>query len=176
MKTNTASIILLKVLSMVMLMTLSACGSQSNSIQTYIKKMHLRKAPPVESIPKIKPALHFTYTANSLRSPFVASSRKVLGKQLMPDPSRNKEALEVFPLDALRIVGTMEIGSAPWALIAGPDQTIYRVTIGNFVGQDFGRISAIGKTVIKIEEIISDGAGGWLNKPRLLSLNEKANS
>jgi type IV pilus assembly protein PilP len=85
---------------------------------------------------------------------------------------RNKEPLEAFPLDSLRFVGHMEQEGRVWAVITAPDSLVYRVEEGNYLGQNFGRISLISESRIEIREIIPNGLGGWVERDATLSLEE----
>lgn len=158
----------------VCLLCLSACGSnnQTTQLQRYMQEVKARPSNPVEPIPAMTKIEPFTYHASNLRSPFKPSTQQLgaLGGSLHPDQNRRKEALEAYPIDALTVVGMLEIGQAPWALIAGPNKTIHQVTIGNYLGQDFGKIIAVSKNTVTIKEIVPDGQGNWRNQERSLSL------
>lgn len=164
-----------------MTLTLSFAGIPSSqaghtqSIQAYVKEVYARPAVPIEGIPSVTKPEHFKYSAYSLRSPFEAAQPRMTGpaNKSLPDAHRKKEALEVFPLDALHFVGMISEGHTPWALIMAPDSTIYRVRVGNYIGQDYGKIVAIAENTITLQEVIADSMGGWRNKERLLSLADQ---
>jgi type IV pilus assembly protein PilP len=80
--------------------------------------------------------------------------------------------LEAFPLDSLRFVGHLEQEGRVWAVITAPDSLVYRVEEGNYLGQNFGRISLINESQIEIKEIIPDGLGGWTERDATLTLEE----
>lgn len=164
-------------MSILVIMSLSGCWSESGSqsLSRYLEQVKARPAVPVEPIPAVIEPVHFAYSASQLRSPFEIPQLKIAKNSgLSPQMDRPQEPLEAFPIDALALVGMLTLGSAPWALIAAPDNTLYRVTIGQYVGQDYGKITDMSKEAITIEEIVPDGVGGWRNKQRLISLNDKA--
>ena len=118
----------------------------------------------------------FTYIADAqgYRSPFVPDSPQVTGGPgdggTRPDPERSREFLESFPLDTLRMVGTLELGDVNYGLIQTSDGLIHRVIPGNYMGQNDGRITAIHDSEIQLIEIISDGIGGYLEREAAVSL------
>lgn len=148
-------------------------ASNAKSIQLYAQQVYARPAQPIEGIPPVAKLENFKYAAYSLRSPFDPAQPRTSASALLPDQHRKKEALEEFPLDALRFVGVITESHTPWALIMGPDSTIHRVRVGNYIGQDYGRIIAISESGITLQEVIADNMGGWRNKQRLLSLLEQ---
>ena len=102
----------------------------------------------------------------------VAKQTQPTNPQLSPDPNRTPEFLESFPLDTLRMVGTLSQGEYLWALIRTPDSTIQRVSEGNYMGQNYGKIVQVSDVVIKLTEIIPDGYGGWRERASSVALSE----
>ena len=92
--------------------------------------------------------------------------------QLSPDPNRTPEFLESFPLDTLRMVGTLSQGEYLWALIRTPDSTIQRVSEGNYMGQNYGKVVQVSDGDIKLTEIVPDGYGGWRERASSVALSE----
>ena len=82
---------------------------------------------------------------------------------LAPDTARSREPLEDFPLDALKLVGTMSLDGQNWALINAPDGQIYRVVVGSYLGQNTGKIIQINKSTgsLEIEERLQGASGRW---------------
>ena len=87
-----------------------------------------------------------------------------VGNDTRPDRERSREYLEDFPLDSLRMVGTMELGGTNYALVQTPAGIIERVVPGNYIGQNDGRIVRVTESEIELVEIISDGIGGYLER------------
>ena len=138
---------LLKILTIVsMACGLLACGNNEKhaELEAYVNLIKSRKTSDIEPLPEVAPYLTITYTGANLRSPFVPSKTEDLPKKLVtndgihPDLNRRREALESFPLDSLRMVGTVEKDNQNWALILDPKGTVYRVTKGNYLGQNHG--------------------------------------
>ena len=108
------------------------------------------------------------------RSPFVPDSPQVTGGPAdggtRPDETRSREFLDSFPLDTLRMVGTLQLGEINFGLVQTSDGLIHRVIPGNYMGQNDGRIIAISDSEIELIEIISDGIGGYLEREAGVSL------
>ena len=91
---------------------------------------------------------------------------------IKPDFDRPTEPLEEFPLDSLRMVGTLEQREDQWALINDTDGTIHRVQPGNYAGQNHGKIIRITDFEIELTEIIPDGIGGWVERQSSIAISE----
>lgn len=157
-----------------------SCGSNrsDSELRDYIAKIKARPPGPIEPIPTFRPYEAFVYSATAKRSPFdppVVERERIIGggSDIKPDLSREKEFLESFDLDRLSMVGTLERGGTLWALISDGSGGIHRVTAGNYIGRNFGRIVAINRTQIDVTEIVSNGLGGWVERPRTLKISEK---
>ena len=154
-------------------------GRSDSELKEYIVKVKARSPGPIEPIPTFRPYEAFVYSATAMRSPFdrpIEEREKPFskgGSDVKPDMSREKEFLESFDLDDLKMVGTLERDGTLWALIGDGVGGIHRVTTGNYIGQNFGRIVATTRTQIQITEIVSNGLGGWLERPRALTISEK---
>jgi len=153
---------------------LAGCGDRSTnrSINEYIQQVKSQTMQPIESIPEIDTRPHYAYGAYRLRSPFEPNKRRVRGA-LAPNEARAREPLENYALDALQLVGIMNDGDKSWALLAAPNHTVYRVSVGNYIGRDFGKIIAVYQSKIKIRETIPSDVGGWRNVESSLSLDSK---
>jgi type IV pilus assembly protein PilP len=155
---------------------LGACGSDMDDLDKYINDIKLRPGGRIEPLPEITPYEIFSYTADvqGLRSPFVPDSPQVSGGPAdggtRPDETRSREFLESFPLDTLRMVGTMQLGDTNFGLVQTSDGLVHRVIPGNYMGQNDGRIIAIRDSEIELVEIISDGIGGYLEREAAVAL------
>jgi type IV pilus assembly protein PilP len=89
-----------------------------------------------------------------------------------PNSNRNREHLEQFSLDTLAMVGTMRISGRNFALIKTRDGVVHRVLAGNYLGQNEGRVVAIEPSKITLTEIVTDGLGGFMERPATLNLAE----
>lgn len=158
---------------------LTACsGEQHGDLRTYVNKVKAREGAPIKPLPEVKPYETFVYIDEDRRDPFSQYFEEVrnaaaLDSGIRPDMDRKREALEDFPLDSLKYVGTLEKKGFLWALVSAPDDTVYRVQVGNHMGSNYGEILEITETEIKLKEIIPNGAtGGWADRVASLSLSE----
>ena len=158
----------------VAVLSLSACSSGMEQLQQQVAEIKARPGEAIEPLPEIKPYEAFAYNAANLRSPFVptAPARSDLAAGLRPDVKRPREFLEQFPLDTMRMVGTLALQGRNYGLVQGKDGLVHRVLPGNFVGQNDGRIVGISPTKITIIEIVPDGLGGYIERPAALALTE----
>ncbi|MGV8803896.1 MAG: pilus assembly protein PilP [Polaromonas sp.] len=90
---------------------------------------------------------------------------------ITPELSRRKEPLEAMPLDAVAMVGSLTKAGQPVALVR-VDNLIYQVRVGNYLGQNYGRITAVTEAGIELREIVQDTAGEWIERPATLQLLE----
>ncbi len=168
-------------LAVALLAGLTGCGRSITStpgdapnLEEWVENVKKKPAPPLDPLPVMEQFEVFEYSAQSLRDPFnamFASSAGEAGPR--PDTGRRKQALEVFPLDSLDMVGTIGKGSAQVALVMGPDKVTHRIVPGNFMGQADGRVTGVFDNRIELVELVSDGAGGWLERPATVSLDDE---
>lgn len=168
------SLVLLVVL--LMTATLAGCSSGMADLEQYVTEVKSRKTRQIEPIPQIKQYEAFTYVDGGRRNPFVRSEPQkdpnAPGNNIRPDPNRNPEPLEEFPLDGLRMLGTINKEKSVFALVKAPDNVVHRVTLGNHMGQNYGKITAITESAIDLVEIIPDGFGGFMERPANLALSQ----
>jgi type IV pilus assembly protein PilP len=158
-------------------LALAACGSDQRELQAYIDQVKARPGQPIPPLPEVRPAPSFTYVVNDRRSPFVADTPQLRVSDNPnasggPDLNRPREFLEQVPLDSLTMVGRLRNNRGDYGLIQDSDGLVHRVTIGNFLGQNFGRITSISDSEIQLVELVNDGLGGWLQRPAAISLND----
>ncbi|SNT80792.1 type IV pilus assembly protein PilP [Stenotrophomonas sp. CC120223-11] len=161
---------------------LAACGrgvtstpGDAPNLEKWVEGERARPAQPLEPLPVMQQFETFEYSAQGMRDPFTdAWTNPQQGNGgLRPDPNRRKEPLEGFPLDALDMVGTIGTGAATVALVMGPDKVTYRVRPGGYLGQSDGRVTAVFEDRVELIELVPDGAGGWLERPATLSLEDQ---
>lgn len=162
-------------------LALVACsGDKMDDLRAYVEATKAKPGGRVEPIPEVKPFESFVYQVAGRKSPFepwtanTSGSRKnaVPGTGPAPDDNRRKEALESFPLDTLRMVGTLAQKDGMWAIVKAPDGLVYRVTRNNYMGQNHGRVTRVSEDRIDLTEIIPDGLGGWQERQAGLALAE----
>ena len=167
------------------LVTLLTACSQSSGFSDLVQFMAETRAKPrgfVEPLPEFKSYEAFTYSAADRRAPFeppVDVQLTMIDQQpastIEPDLDRPREVLENFSLSELTMVGTLS-GSSDnlFALIRDNTGGIHRVRTGNYMGQNYGRIIGVNETRVELIEIVPNGSGGWVERPRSLTLNGEA--
>ena len=152
---------------------LAACGGESHQdLREWMAAQGKDVKGRLDPLPTIRPYEPFAYNAFDLPDPFKPrkiESAKGAGK-LAPDLTRRREPLESFPLESLAMVGTIEKGRALYALVKTPDRDIYQVRQGNYMGQNYGVITNISNSDIKLKELVQDGAGDWTERSSALNL------
>lgn len=164
------------VLSLSAAVLLSACGGDMSDLRQYVAEVKSRKSRAIEPIPQMQPYIAFSYEAEGKRDPFVKIEPEGDDSpisSIRPDLNRNREPLEEYPLDSLRMVGVIGTAQRTYALIKAPDSVIHRVGVGDHLGQNFGEIKRINETEVTLEEIIPDGFGGWMQRPAVLAMSEQ---
>ncbi len=164
------------IVAVVAMSALSACSGDMDELDAYINEIKAKPGGRIEPLPEITPYETFTYTADAegLRSPFQPDTPQAAGPaaggvQIIED--RLPEFLEQFPLDTLRMVGTLELGENEFGLVQTSDGLVHRVIPGNYMGQNHGRIVGISESEISMVEIISDGIGGYIERDAALGLS-----
>jgi type IV pilus assembly protein PilP len=116
----------------------------------------------------------FIYNDLGMRDPFAAPvDTRTATSGPRPDPDRRKEPLEAYPLDSLNMVGTLGSGAHLIALVMSPDKVTHRITPGEHLGQSEGKVTAVLPDKIVITELVPDGAGGWIERPASIALENQ---
>jgi type IV pilus assembly protein PilP len=150
-----------------------------SDLQAYMEDVRNRPKGAIEPLPKFHPYEAFTYGAASLRSPFQPpvkidlSSQKRGSKDIKPDESRVKQFLEGFNIEVFEMVGTLARDGGAYGLVRGAGG-VHRVKVGDYLGRNHGRVTVIDEAKIEVVEIVPDGEGGWLERPRSLTLKERS--
>jgi type IV pilus assembly protein PilP len=153
---------------------LTACSSADDELSRFIEDTKKEPGGRVEPLPEVKPYETFVYAATNMRSPFLpgGSGNSSGFAGLRPDSKRNREFLEQFSLDTLKMVGTLKLGGRMFGLVQTKDGLVHRVSDGNYLGQADGKIIEITPAKIALTEIVPDGLGGYMERPAALGLNE----
>jgi type IV pilus assembly protein PilP len=160
---------------------LAGCGANHEELQLWMEQQRREVKP---NVPPLSPPKKFDpqpYAAAQTVEPFSNQKLTVAIKQESRQPSsllagevnRRKEPLESFPLDSMSMVGSLARGSQPFALLR-VDNLLYQVKVGDYLGQNYGRITKIAETEIALREIVQDAAGEWIERTSTLQLQEKA--
>ncbi|MGB5451650.1 MAG: pilus assembly protein PilP [Sedimenticolaceae bacterium] len=165
-----------KFIPLVVPLLLAGCANQDMSdLRDYVNEVKSRPASGIEPIPEIKQAVGFVYEVGGRRDPFTRQeddavvTESVLDNGIRPDPNRRKEELEVYSLDSLRMVGTLEQEEQTWGLLKTSDGTIHRVAPGNYIGLNDGKITRISEDKIELIELVPTGSG-FLEKEAAVAL------
>ncbi|WP_069863123.1 type 4a pilus biogenesis lipoprotein PilP [Pseudomonas citronellolis] len=164
-----------------LLLSLNGCGSGGDfaDLQAYMDEVRARPKGSIEPLPKFQPYEAFTYNASSLRSPFQPPVKIDLAikqkgsKVVKPDETRVKQFLEGFNIETFEMVGTLSNQEGTFALVRGAGG-VHRVKVGDYLGRNDGKIVSISEGKIDVVEIVPDGEGGWLERPRSLTLKERS--
>ena len=158
---------------------LASCGGEQYSdLRQFVKDSDNLPHGRIPPLPDVKPYEPFTYDAYNLIDPFkprkIEPPKTAAGGGIQPDLARRKEPLEAYPLENLRMVGTLQQNKATYALVKSPDNNLFRVKSGNYLGQNFGLITDISESTIKLKEIVQDSGGDWTERVSTLTLAEEA--
>jgi type IV pilus assembly protein PilP len=159
---------------------LVACSQDISDLQAYIKEVKARPAQPIPPIPAVKTYSPYVYQGLTGRDPFRPSTSEGAEEEVAatnasgprPDFDRPKEYLERFELDTLTMVGTFAQDDHYWGLIRDPDGVIHRVSVNQYLGKNHGRVIRIEPTEVILNELITDGAGGWLEREAAMALED----
>jgi type IV pilus assembly protein PilP len=158
---------------------LAACGAEHQDLQAWVKEQDNLPRRRIEPLPEVKPFEAFAYAADKdgLVDPFrprkIEAPRQAAGSGLQPDLNRPREPLEAYPLENLRMVGTLSQHRQVYALVKTPDSNLFRVRKGNYLGQNFGVITEIDEASVKLKEIVQDSVGDWTERVSTLQLQEE---
>lgn len=157
---------------------LASCGGEQYSdLRQFVKESDNLPHSRIPPLPDVKPYEAFAYDAYDLVDPFkprkIEPPKNATGG-LQPDVTRRKEPLEAYPVENLRMVGVLQQNKANYALVKSPDNNLFRVKIGNYMGQNFGLISEITESTIKLKEIVQDSGGDWAERISTMTLVDEA--
>lgn len=161
-------------------LTLTACSdSDFSDLQAYTEKVTSRQRPKIEPLPEFKPYPIYVYEAGELRDPFKESAFvqqqaeiAIAGSGIRPPDRDTREPLEDYPLDTLRMVGTLQQSGTTWALLKDGEGSIHRVKTGNYVGKNYGKILSITEHQVDILEIVPNGIGAYVEREAKIALSE----
>lgn len=164
-----------------MALMLAACDSRSDlgEVQQFVEEAVNRPPGPIEPLPQFVSYEPFTYSAAGLRSPFNApvdisqAVRDPSVNQVRPDLEREREELEQFALTQLTMVGSLSRDNRRWALVRDGSNTVHRVTVGNYIGPNHGRVVSITDSAIELIEIVRSGEQDiFIERPQTLSIGD----
>jgi type IV pilus assembly protein PilP len=149
----------------------SGCSGGQSDLEQWIAQTKKKPGGRIQPLPEVKPYETFVYGASSSRSPFQPVSPNLAnGLGARQTVRRNREFLEGFSLDTLKMVGTFKVGSSFYGLVQSKDGLVHKVQPGNYIGQNDGKVTEITANRISLIEIIPDGLGGYIERPASLGL------
>ena len=175
----------LLLLSVLASLALQACDSRDdNELQAWMNEQRAQTKPGVKGIDQPKKFTPQSYGKELAMDPFnsqkLTQAFKAESKQatpntnlINPELTRRKEALESFPLDSMTMVGSVAKAQQPIAIIK-VDNLLYQVRVGNYIGQNYGRVTLVNETQVSLREIVQDGAGEWTERSATLQLQERS--
>ena len=163
----------LRLLVLCALIALAACSPPKDDLKQFVREAEKVTPHPIEPLAEAPPYVPYTYDAFNLPDPFrprkIEPPKMAAGGGLQPDFNRRKEPLEAFPLEQLKIVGTIQKDNQRYVIVR-VEKTLYQVTKGNLIGDKFGRITDITPSEIRITEIVQDSGGDWMERQSILPL------
>ena len=154
--------------------SLAGCGTgDDRDLKAWMAEQGLASKGKIEPIPAIRPYEAFTYNAFDQADPFKPRKIETGKGSRGPDLARRKEALETYPLETLKMVGTLQKGRAIVGLVKASDNRVFQVRQGNYMGQNFGVITAISDGEVTMKELFQDGAGDWAERQTKMMLQER---
>jgi len=163
------------------LAALAACTGEQQELEQWMDQQKREVKPSVQPLSPPKKFIPQGYTALAAVDPFSTQKLTVALKQEVRQPNsmlaaeinRRKEPLEAYPLDSMSMVGSVVKQGRQYALLR-VDNLLYQVKVGDYLGQNYGKITKISETDISLREIVQDAAGEWIERPGALQLQEKS--
>lgn len=159
---------------------LAACGGDEHQdLKAELKNITKDVRGRIDPLPVVKPYEPVPYEAFDLADPFgpakielaIGTAARSKGGANAPDTTRPKEPLEAYPLESLKMVGTLSQAGVNYALVRA-DNSLYRVKAGNYLGQNFGVITDITDSQINLKELVQDASGDWTERKIALQILE----
>ncbi|MGH8156717.1 MAG: pilus assembly protein PilP [Rhodanobacter sp.] len=158
-------------------LVLGGCTRGMSDLRDWVAQEKAKKGAPIPPLPVIKTFETFKYDDQDRRDPFSPSTAELQANTSnsgpRPDANRAKQPLEMFALDTLKMVGTLGAGSGLEVLVKDPGGVIHRVRVGEYIGLNYGHITAISDDHIDLVELVSNGNGGWMERPASIALAAK---
>ncbi|MEO8079273.1 MAG: pilus assembly protein PilP [Caldimonas sp.] len=163
------------------LLLLSGCADDQDELLQWMEQQKREVKPSVEPLSAPKKFNPQAYAALDAIEPFSTQKLAVALKQEARQPNsllaseinRRKEPLEAYPVDSMTMVGSVVRGGKPYALLK-VDNLLYQVKPGDYLGQNYGKITKISETDIAYREIVQDASGEWIERSSAFQLQEKA--
>ena len=154
---------------------LVSCGEgDGDDLDHFMRDAVKDVKPKVKPLPEVKPYLALQYNADGvLTDPFRARKAASKSGVLQPNLNRPKEPMEAYPLESLKYVGLLSKNKLTYALLKTPDNSVQQVRLGNYVGQNYGKVMQITDAEVVLKEIVQDDlSGDWIERTSNLALQE----
>jgi len=156
---------------------LGGCTKGMSDLRSWVAQEKGKKGAPIPPLPVIKTFETFKYDDQDRRDPFSPSAVEMepvaSTSGPRPDADRPKQPLELFALDSLKMVGTVGQGGGMEVLVKDPGGVIHRVHVNEYMGQNYGHVTAISEDHIELVELVSNGNGGWMERSASIALDAK---
>lgn len=181
MATRSLRLLMLSALVGVTALTLTGCSDPHEELQAWMDEQRRDAKPRVSPLVPPRKFDPQPYLAGTSVDPFSLQKLQVAIKQesrqpnslLSPEMNRRREPLEAYPLDSLSMVGSLVRSGRTYALLRA-DNLLYQVKVGDYMGQNYGRVTRITETEIALREIVQDAIGEWIERTSTLALQERA--
>jgi len=168
-------------LILILAISIAGCGNDGlDDLRSFVKNKYKDRKPKVEPLPEIKIPPSFAYPASNTADPFSSGnlspkSTRTTKKKSLPLYllTRRKGPLEAYPLDALKMVGTLQRKNNIWAVIKAPDGSIHRAKQGDYLGKNYGMITKITDGKVSLVEKVQNAIGDWIDRQAAISISEK---
>jgi type IV pilus assembly protein PilP len=162
------------------LVVLTGCADQNvDDLRDFVAAAKARPGKKIDPIPTYPPYKTYTYQVMAMRPPFSkpvkvkpVSQDQMSLTNVKPDKNRTKEFLEGYSIDSLKMVGTLSLKGVLSALIQDRTGSVHPVSEGNYIGKKHGKVVDVSGSQMDVVEIISNGQGAWVERPRILKLRE----
>jgi type IV pilus assembly protein PilP len=147
-------------------------------VRDWMAQVQRDTRPHVKPLPEPKEFIAYAYGAGGAPDPFSQTklsaglAQAAADTANAPDTARAREPLEGFPLDTMRMVGTVQKGGIAYALLQ-IDRSVYQVRTGRRIGQNFGVVTRVGEDAVQVREVVQDAAGDWVERMARLELQMK---
>jgi type IV pilus assembly protein PilP len=165
-------------LALALALYLTGCGGgEHEDLKKWMEASTKDLRGKVPTLPEIKPFPVVAYEAAELTDPFnpkklEPNKQQKGGGGIQPDLTRQREPLEAYPLESLKMVGTL-MQSRKFHALVQADKTLHQVRVGNYLGQNFGVITKIVESELMLKELVQDSSGDWTERTSTLQLQEK---
>jgi len=159
---------------------LAGCsGSDVAEVKSWMADVDKNSHVNVKPLAEPKTFIPFAYSVREQTDPFdpnkllaeLARAAAQGNNPLRPDDKRRREFLETFPIDTMKMVGTITKGGVAYGLVQ-IDRAVYQVKAGQWIGQNFGKVTGVADTAITIKETVQDAGGEWVERMSKLELQE----